>query len=225
MMTYSLEGFTVSVQDNFKSAIAAVSSAGCECGISKMEVNITQVTENAAPAGARRRLHAASISVDVSILVPDAETGRLLVQSDALSMEAMNDELAKLGLELITQVTSSPVLTSQDEDALALGSADTASAGGASGAVVAVGITVPVAVIMLACAGWYCVRTRKKNQVSFETSHLEEARKKREEQAQRIRDEDTRKRREEEEARKRREAQVIHVWCPVAQRVYMHMHT
>ena len=137
----------------------------------------------------------------------------------------MKKELEKLGLELITQVTSRPVLTSEDADASALGSGDTASAGGASGAFVAVGITVPVAVIMLACAGWYFVRTRKKNQVSFETSQLEEARKKREEEAQRSREEDTRRRREEEEARKRREAQVIHVWCPVAQRVYMHMHT
>ena len=32
----------------------------------------------------------------------------------------------------------------------------------------AVGIVVPVAVIMLACAGWYFVRTRKKNQVSVQ---------------------------------------------------------
>ena len=76
----------------------------------------------------------------------------------------MKKELEKLGLELITQVTSRPVLTSEDEDASALGSGDTASAGGASGAFVAVGITVPVAVIMLACAGWYFVRTRKKAQ-------------------------------------------------------------
>ena len=30
----------------------------------------------------------------------------------------------------------------------------------------AAGITVPVAGIMLACAGWYFARTRKKNQVS-----------------------------------------------------------
>ena len=88
----------------------------------------------------------------------------------------------------------------------------------------AVGIVVPVAVIMLVCAGWYFVRTRKKNQVSVQNSQREEARKKSEEEAQRRRDEETRKR-EEEDARKRREAQVGHVLCLVAQRVYMHIYT
>ena len=223
VLPYSLEGFTDAVQDTFKIAIAATASAGCECKIAKTEVDITRNTESAAPAGTRRRLHAASITVDVSILVPDAKTGNLLVQSDALSREAMNDELVKRGLEPIAQVTSRPGLKSQDEDA-ALDSGDAASAGGASGAAVAIGITVPVAVIMLACAGWYFVRIRKKNQVSVEASHREEARKKSEEEAQRRRDEETRKR-EEEDARKRREAQVHHVLCLVAQRVYMHMYT
>ena len=85
-MPYSLDGFTIAVQDNFKSAIAASASAGCECEITKTEVDILRTTDNGAPPGARRRLHAASITVDVSILVPDAKTGRLLVQSDALSM-------------------------------------------------------------------------------------------------------------------------------------------
>ena len=224
MLPYSLEGFTEAVQDNFKIAIAATASAGCECKIAKTEVDITRITENAAPAGTRRRLHTASITVDVSILVPDAKTGNLLVQSDALSREAMNDELVKRGLEPIAQVTSSPGLKSQDEDASALDSIDASSAGGASGAAVAIGITVPVAVIMLACAGWYFVRFRKKNRVSLETSQMEEARKKSEEEAQRRRDEETRKR-EEEDARKRREAQVHHVLCLVAQMVYMHMYT
>ena len=70
----------------------------------------------------------------------------------------------------------------------------------------------------------YCLRTRKKNQVSVEASQREEAREKSEEEAQRRRDEETRKR-EEEDARKRREAQVHHVLCLVAQRVYMHMYT
>ena len=87
-----------------------------------------------------------------------------------------------------------------------------------------VGIVVPVANIMLPCAGWYFVRTRKKKHVSVEDSQREEARKKSEEEAQRRRDEETRKR-EEEDARKRREAQVHHVLCLVAQRVYMHMYT
>ena len=121
------------MQDTFKIAIAAAASAGCECKIAKTEVDITRNTESAAPAGTRRRLHAASITVDVSILVPDAKAGSLLVQSDALSREAMNDELVKRGLEPITQITSSPALKSQDEDASALDSKDAASAGGASG--------------------------------------------------------------------------------------------
>ena len=224
VLPYSLEAFTEAVQDTFKISIAATASAGCECEIAKTDVDITRTTENAPPAGARRRLHAASITVDVSILVPDAKTGNLLVQSDALSREAMNDELVKRGLEPIVQVTSSPGLKSQDEDASALDSIDASSAGGASGAAVAIGITVPVAVIMLACAGWYFVRSRNKNRVSSETSGMEEARKKSEEEAQRRRDEETRKR-EEEDARKRREAQVHHVLCLVAQRVYMHMYT
>ena len=92
------------------------------------------------------------------------KTGSLLVQNDALSREPMNAELAKRGLEPITQVTSSPGLKSQDEVASALDSGDAASAGGASGAAVAVIITVPVVVIILACAGWYFVRRRKKLQ-------------------------------------------------------------
>ena len=165
MLPYSLEGFTEAVQDTFKIAIAAAASAGCECKIAKTEVDITRTTEKAAPAGTRRRLHAASITVDVSIVVPDAKTGSLLVQSDAVSREAMNDELVKRGLEPITQVTSSPALKSQDEHASASDSGDAASAGGASGgAAVVAGITVPVAVIMLACAGWYLFRRRSKPQ-------------------------------------------------------------
>jgi hypothetical protein len=116
MLLCSLEGFTEAVQDTFKIAIAAAASAGCECKIAKTEVDITHTTEKAALAGTRRRLHAASITVVVSILVPDAKTGSLLVQSDALSREAMNNELVKRGLEPITQVTSSPGLKSQDRD-------------------------------------------------------------------------------------------------------------
>ena len=219
VLPYSLEAFTEAVQDTFKIALAATASAGCECKIAKTDVDITRTTENAAPAGTRRRLHAASITVDVSILVPDAKTGSLLVQSDALSREAMNDELVKRGLEPITQVTSSPALKSQDEHASALDSGDAASAGGASGAAVAIGITVPVAVIMLACAGWYFVRTRKK----IQGTQREDARKQREEEAQRSRDEETR-RREEEEARKRRETQVLHVLCLVAEVVHACAH-
>ena len=117
VLPYSLEEFTVEVQDDFKIAIAATASTVCECGIAKTEVDIKRTTENAAPAGTHRRLHAANITVDVSILVPDAKTGRLLV--DALSRESMNDELVKRGLRPITQVTSSPVLV-QHEDASVL---------------------------------------------------------------------------------------------------------
>ena len=93
VLPYSLEAFTEAVQDTFEIAIAATASAGCECKIAKTDVDITRTTENAAPAGTRRRLHAASITVDVIILVPDAKTGSLLVQSHALSKEAMNDQL------------------------------------------------------------------------------------------------------------------------------------
>ena len=105
VLPYSLEGFTEAVQDNFKIAIAATASAGCECEIAKTDVDITRTVEKAAAAGTRRRLHADSITVDVSILVPDAQAGSLPVQSDALSREAMNDELVKRGLEPITLIT------------------------------------------------------------------------------------------------------------------------
>ena len=54
------------------------------------------------------------------------------------------------------------VVNREAEGTSALDSQDAASAGGASGTAVAVGIVVPVAVIMLACAGWYFVRIRQK---------------------------------------------------------------
>ena len=110
VLPYSLEGFTAALQDKFKEGIAATASAGCACEIIKTEVTIT-VKETAAAPGTRRRLLAASsITVDVSILVPDVEKGNLLVSGTALSKEAINDELEKLGVESITGVTSSPVL-------------------------------------------------------------------------------------------------------------------
>lgn len=108
---YTLETFTAVLQDKFKMGIAATASVGCECDVTEREVNITRITENAAYPGSRRRLHAAGITVDVSIAVPDVEAGKLLVQSSSLSKDAINKELANLGVFLITEITSGPVLT------------------------------------------------------------------------------------------------------------------
>jgi hypothetical protein len=111
-LPYSREAFTEVVQEQFRSGIAAAASEGCKCKITKAEVT-TSIEEAAAAPGTRRRLHAAaSIAVDVSILVPDAKTGRLLVESGALSVEKINYELQQRGVEPITAVTSKPLLSS-----------------------------------------------------------------------------------------------------------------
>ena len=112
-LSYSLEGFTKAVQDNFKIGIAAAARAGCNCQVTKTEVIITRMNPSIVLPGSRRGLLApAGIKVGLRILVPDVDAGRLLVQSNALSREGMNKEMAKLGVELITKVTSGPVLLS-----------------------------------------------------------------------------------------------------------------
>ena len=110
VLPYGREAFTAAVQDKFKIGVATSASVGCECPITKTEVTILNIMENVPSPGARRRLHAASLTVSVSILVPGEDSGDMLVQSHFLSKESINNELAKLGVEQITDVTSSPIL-------------------------------------------------------------------------------------------------------------------
>ena len=112
ILPYSRGTFTAALQDKLRVAIAATASAGCGCAITQKGVDITRIVENAASAGARRRLQAASIAVDVSITVPNVEAGRMLLQSDVLTKDKMNEELAKEGVASITEVSVRPVLRS-----------------------------------------------------------------------------------------------------------------
>jgi len=116
VLPYSLDEFTEVVQDNFKIAVAAAASAGCTgtsvtCNITKTEVVITRVKDNAPTPGARRGLYAAAgITVGVGIKVLDTQAGQLMV--GALTMDAINTELTKQGVQQITKVTSRPELFS-----------------------------------------------------------------------------------------------------------------
>jgi hypothetical protein len=117
VLPYSLDGFNEVVQDSFKIAIAAAARAGCKgtCNITKTEVVITRIKETAAIPGARRRLYAAAdITVGVGILLPDAQAGNLMV--GALTMDAINVELTKQGVQQISKVTSRLVLFSSSSN-------------------------------------------------------------------------------------------------------------
>jgi len=115
VLPYSLDGFTEVVQENFKIAIAAAASAGCKgtvtCNITKTEVVITRVKDNAPTPGARRGLYAAAgITVGVGIMVPDTQAGQLMV--GALTMVAINTELTKQGVQQITAVSRPELFSS-----------------------------------------------------------------------------------------------------------------
>ena len=170
-------------QQSFKEAIAKAAAGQVRAD----HVTIDTIEEM---SRAERRLLAQGIRVSVSVKAVDKSAADAIAAS--LTEDAINLELERAGLPPATLLGAPTVVNSEAEGASALDSGDTASAGSASGTAVAVGIVVPVAVIMLACAGWYFVRTRQKN--SVEASDLEAARKSR-----------------EEEARKSMEAQVLHV--------------
>ena len=110
ILPYSRETFTQEVQVKFRAAIAASARAGCGCAITANDVKIANV-ETGASAGSRRRLHEASIAVDVIISAPTTDAGEKIVQEDSLSKDAINDELVKQGLKLISQVTSPPIIS------------------------------------------------------------------------------------------------------------------
>lgn len=115
ILPYSRGTFTAALQNKFRVAIAATASAGCGCAVTKKGIDITRIVENAASAGARRRLQAASIAVDVSITMPNVEAGWMLLERDVLTKEKMNEELVKQGVASMTEVSVRPVLRSDQQ--------------------------------------------------------------------------------------------------------------
>ena len=144
-------------QQSFKEAIAKAAAGQVRAD----HVTIDTIEEM---SRAERRLLAQGIRVSVSVKAVDKSAADAIAAS--LTEDAINLELERAGLPPATLLGAPTVVNSEAEGASALDIGDTASAGSASGTAVAVGIVVPVAVIMLVCAGWYFVRTRKKNQVS-----------------------------------------------------------
>ena len=99
-LPYSLQNFTADLQDNYKKAVGAASSRGCECVVSK---NHVKLTVRSLPGDAK-------ILVHVQISVPDAGDGTALIRSGDLSMRSLNTELILAGLELISSISKSPEL-------------------------------------------------------------------------------------------------------------------
>ena len=115
-LRFSHEVFTEAVKGKFKTGVAAAAKAGGKCKITESNVIITNIQVPAGAPGTRRCSSAAAgIKVDVSILMPNLQAGNLLVQSGALSKEAINKELNKLQEErdAVTSV-SSPVLSDRE---------------------------------------------------------------------------------------------------------------
>ena len=140
IMPYTRESFTEARQDKFKAAIARQASVGCECEVGKQDVRITGIVEQTVTPGARRRLHSTQIAVDLSIAMPNVASGKLLVESEQLSLEQLNAELAKEGLEPIAEISSRPKLVATGEDADSSGSRT-----------VTIVVVVGVTLLMLGC--------------------------------------------------------------------------
>ena len=153
ILPYTLETFTSEVQDSFKIGVAAASSAGCTCLIAKEDVDITNFAEvqrrvlvgRPPTGGTTSRRATDGLVVDLSIAMLNSEQGDALLKSGYLSKDRLNAELDKVGVSPISEISKSPVSTSDG--------------GGEMSPLPIIGGTVGVLVLIgIASAWWWCRR-------------------------------------------------------------------
>ena len=122
IMPYTIETFTPEVQDSFKIGVAAASSAGCTCIMSKEDVSITNVAEvqrrvlvgRPPTGGTTSRRATDGLEVDVSIALLNSEQGDAMLKSGYLSKDRLNAELDKVGVSPISEISKRPAISSSD---------------------------------------------------------------------------------------------------------------
>ena len=97
-LPYDKDTFTTEIQFSFRTAVARAA------GVDTQQVSIVNVTEKIAN---RRGLETSGLDVNVHISASEAESKRI-IESGSLSLENLNAELGKQGVEPITKFVSEP---------------------------------------------------------------------------------------------------------------------